>query len=186
MNETIKTILSRRSVRSYDNKPVESDKIELLLECALAAPTARNLQPWYFSVVSNRDLLSRISAANKQIMSEMADDFARQAASAPNFDSFRGAPLVIFVSGRKDAPLASADCANAVENMAIAANSLGLGSCYLAGFKLALEAPGGESLIDELQIPAGYAPLFALAVGYGNETLGDRPARNKTIISKII
>lgn len=185
MNETIQSILARRSVRSYEAKAVETEKIDLLLECALAAPTGRNLQPWFFSVVSNRELLNRISAANKQIMSEMADEFARTAAAAPNFDSFRGAPLVVFVSGRKDAHLATADCANAVENMAIAASSMGLGSCYLAGFKLALEAPNGGSLIQELQIPEGYAPLYALAVGYSNENPGERPTRNRSLIARI-
>ncbi|MGI6333928.1 MAG: nitroreductase family protein [Saccharofermentanales bacterium] len=185
MNETIKTILARRSVRAYKDKPVEADKIDLLLECALAAPTGRNVQPWFFSVVNSRDLLNRISAANKQIMSESADPMAKQAASDPNFDSFRGAPLVIIVSGRRDASMAAADCANAVENMAIAACSLGLGTCYLAGFKPALLAPGGKALLKELQIPEGYDPLYGLAIGYANEDPGERPARDRTVIAKI-
>jgi len=185
MNETIKTILSRRSIRSYETKPVEPEKIEAILECAQYAPSARNMQPWHFSVITNRAMLDRISAENRNILLSSGDETGRKVASDPNFDSFRGAPMAVIVSGRTDAAYAAGDCANAVENMAIAACSLGLGSCYLGSFKMCLEVPQGAELLKELQIPSGYAPLYALSIGYGNETLGDRQPRLDNTITLI-
>jgi nitroreductase len=177
MNEAIKTILTRRSIRSYEARMVEAEKIDIILECAKFAPSARNLQPWHFTVITNRRMLDCISAENQKIMLGSPLEMVRKMAQDPNFDSFRGAPVAIIVSGRKDADFAPGDCANAVENMALAACSLGLGSCYLASFKHAIEAPDGSALKKELQIPEGYTALYALSIGYGNETLGERMPR---------
>jgi len=185
MNETITSILARRSVRSYEQKPVESEKIAAILECAQYAPSARNLQPWHFTVITSRAMLDRISAENRKILLASPDEMARKTASDPGFDSFRGAPMAVIVSGRRDAAYAAGDCANAVENMAVAACSLGLGSCYLGSFKMCLESPQGAGLLQELKIPEGYAPLYALSIGYGNEKLGDRASRLPNTITFI-
>jgi nitroreductase len=56
-NEVINTIKTRRSVREYIDKEVEEDKIKIILECAIYAPSARNSQPWFFTVIKNKDLL---------------------------------------------------------------------------------------------------------------------------------
>jgi nitroreductase len=185
MNETIRTILSRRSVRSYEPDPVESDKLDLILQCGLFAPSARNRQPWHFTVVRSRALLDQISAANQALLLASTDEAMRQRALEPGFDTFRGSPMAIIVSGDVTAPHALADCANAVENMALAAHSLGLSSCYNASFKLALESPSGEPLLRLLRIPPGYQPLLALSLGYGNEVLGERAARRQGTITYI-
>lgn len=185
MNETIQTILSRRSIRSYDAKPVEPEKIAAIMSCAQFAPSARNLQPWHFTVITSRAMLDRISAENKKILLSSPEEMARKMAAVPDFDSFRGAPMAVIVSGRSDAAYAAGDCANAVENMAIAASSLGLGSCYLASFKMCLEVPQGAELLKELQIPAGYVPMYALSIGYGNEIPGERAPRAADTITYI-
>ena len=185
INETIRTILSRRSVRKYKPDPVEKDKLDLILQCALFAPSARNRQPWHFTVVLDRRLLDQISAANRALLLASTDEAMRQRAMEPDFDSFRGSPMAILVSGEESAPYALADCANAVENMALAAESLGLSSCYNGSFKLSLESPSGEPLLRLLHIPPGYKPLLALSLGYGNEVLGERSARRPGTITYI-
>lgn len=186
MNETIESILNRRSIRKYETKPVEQEKIDLIIECARFAPSARNLQPWHFTVITRRDVLDRISEANRQIMLKSPVEMVRGMAEAPDYNSFRGAPLAIIASGRKDADYAPCDCANAVENMALAAYSLGLGSCYLGSFKIAMEAPGGDMIQRELGIPEEYKPLYALSIGYGNEILGERQPRAENSVTWII
>jgi nitroreductase len=185
LNETIRTILSRRSVRKYKPDPIEKDKLDLILQCALFAPSARNRQPWHFTVVLDRRLLDQISAANREILLASTDEAMRQRALEPGFDTFRGSPMAILVSGEESAPYALADCANAVENMALAAESLGLSSCYNGSFKLALEGPSGAPLLRLLQIPAGYKPLLALSLGYGDETLGERAPRRQDTVTYI-
>ncbi len=185
MNETIRNILARRSMRSYEARPVEEEKLAAILECAQFAPSATNRQPWHFTVVLSRAMLDKISAENKKVMLASPDEKVRQRAQDPGYDSFRGAPMAIIVSGAKEAAYAACDCANAVENMAIAATSLGLGSCYLGSFKVAMERPEGAHLLAELGIPEGYVPLYALSIGYGNESLGERAPRKEGTITFI-
>lgn len=182
INETIASILARRSIRSFKSDPVEKEKISAILECGLYAPSGMNRQPWHFTVVTDRALLDRISAENRKIMLQSENEQVRLRAQDPGFDNFRGAPMAVIVSGEKGAIFAPADCANAVENMAIAAHSLGLGSCYLASFKPALERPEGRFLLEELGIPQDFEPLYALSLGYGSEELGERaPRREHTV-----
>ena len=69
--------------------------------------------------------------------------------------------------------------------MAIAAQSLGLGSVYLGSFKLAMETPAGAPLLDLLKIPPGFAPLYALSLGYSAETLGERAPRRENTLTWI-
>ena len=185
MNETINTILTRRSMRSYEPTPVPREMIELILQCGQYAPSGTNRQSWHFTVVTNRALLNKISAENKKVLLQSPDEALRARGLDPDFDSFRGAPMAIIVSGDPAVRYSMADCANAVENMALAATSLGLGSCYLASFKLAMEQPEGAHLLQELKIPEGYFPVFALSLGYGNEVLGPRQPRKENAITFI-
>jgi nitroreductase len=185
MNETINTILTRRSIRSYESTPVEREKIDLILQCGQFAPSGMNRQPWHFTVVTDRKLLDRISHENRKVLLGSSDEGMRTRAMDPNFDSFRGAPMAIIVSGESTGRNSMADCANAMENMALAATALGLGSCYLASFKIAMELPEGAFLLEELKLPQGYIPMFALSLGYGNEVLGERAARKENAITFI-
>ena len=185
MNDTISSILGRRSIRSYETAPVEKEKIEIIIECGLFAPSAMNRQPWHFTVISDRKVLDRISAANRQVLLQSGDEQVRERAKDPDYDNFRGAPMAIVVSGHREAKFAAADCANAIQNMALAAYSLGLGSCYLASFKIAMEKPEGAYLLKELKIPEDFEPMYALSLGYGNETLGERAPRLENTVTYI-
>lgn len=185
MNEIIANILARRSIRRYRPDPVEKEKIQQILQCGLYAPSGMNRQPWHFTVITDRALLDKISAENQKIMLQSDNEQVRQRAQAPDFDNFRGAPMAIMVSGEKNAVFAPADCANAIQNMALAAHSLELGSCYLASFKPILERPEGRYLLEALKIPEGYVPLYALSLGYGNEELGERAPRRENTVTYI-
>lgn len=177
MNETIRCILGRRSIRSYEKRTVEKEKTELIVECGLFAPSARNTQPWYLSVVTDRAILNRISEENRKIMLQSDIGLVREEAKNKDFDSFCGAPMAIIVSGRKDLDSSKGDCANVMENMAIAAYSLGLDSLYIGSFRIALQRKEGAYLLEELKIPQSHEPLYALGLGYGNEELGERAPR---------
>ena len=141
MNDTMQSILRRQSHRSFTGEPLPDDALETILEAGRRAPSAMNRQPWHFTVITNRAMLDQISAENKRVMLQSPVEALRLRAEDPDFDSFRGAPMAIIVSGEDEAGYAGADCANAVENMALAAQSLGLSSCYLASFKIAMETP---------------------------------------------
>ena len=180
MNAVIETILKRRSVRKYADKPVPRQLLEQIVECGLYAATAMGRQPWHLVVVTNRDVLDGISAANAHAM--MADPNTpapvRASIEDGTFDSFRGAPCAVLLFGDPSSSgLADVDCANVVENMAIAAESLGLNSCYLASHKICLLGEGGAERCRALGVPQGYVANLALAIGYGLETPQAAPRR---------
>lgn len=185
MNETIKTILTRRSNRSYLDKPVEKEKIDLILQCGIYSPTARGVQPWHFTVVENRKLLDKISEINKREYFANNNQNAKMSGLTEDYDNFRGAPMAIIISGMSGEKYGEVDCANATTNMAVAAHSLGLGSCYIASFRPAFSTPEGESLKKELGIPEGYTPYFALALGYIKEPPQERAARREGTINYV-
>ncbi len=183
MNEVIKTILERRAVRKYEDRPVSREDLELIVKCGQYAATGMGVQPWHFTVVTDRKVLDKLSEANKEIM--LADPNTPapvlESIRSGQFDTYRGAPCAVLVSGEGTGQNTIADCANAVENMAIAAKALGLDSCYLASFQVCLNAPGGETLKRELGIPEGYVPNFALSIGYGAEKPEPAPRREGTV-----
>lgn len=179
MNAVVETILKRRSVRKYEDRPVPRELLEEIVKCGQYAATAIGLQPWHFTVVTDRGVLDRISAANAVVMKADPHTPPMLLADidAGNYDSFRGAPCAVLMAGEDGRPFADFDCANAVQNMALAAESLGLNSCYLASFKPSLMGEAGAALRAELGIPEGFTPNLALAIGYGAESPEAKPRR---------
>jgi nitroreductase len=166
MNETIKSILERRSTRAYEPKQIDEVDLRLILDAGKFAPSANNRQPWHFTVIQNKQLIERIVEKCRQLILASGNEAMAERAKNPDFHSFHRAPTVIVVSGDESNRFANGDCANTMQNMALAAHSLGLGSCYVASFLIAFGGPNGESLARELGIPEGYKPFFSLAVGY--------------------
>ena len=166
MNETVKNILARRSVRAYTDKLVSDEDLKTIVDCGLYAATAMGKQPWHITVVKSRAVLDEIAAANKEVLLNSPDEHLRKMAEAPDFDNFRGAPMALILSAEKEQPFGEVDCANAAENMAVAAWSMGIASCYIASFRAGMGGPKGAELCGKLGIPEGYAPYFALSLGY--------------------
>lgn len=181
MNAVIDAILSRRSIRSFTPAVPTQQEIEQLLTCAQFAPSAMGRQPWHFTVVRGRRLLDAICEGNRNIMRQSPDPQVRAMAEDPSFDNFRTAPCAIIVSGT-EGRFVDMDCANAMENMALAAHAIGLGSCYIGSLLPALEGPEAPALYKALGIPEGYTVRAALAVGYPAAAPAERvPRREGTV-----
>jgi len=182
MNDIIKTIKERRSVRAYTDKQLSQEDIELILEAGRYAPTAHNEQPWHFTVVQNKTLLDEINIKAKAIMAGSDNEWMQGVGSNPDFHLMYNAPTVIFVSSKKDAMGIETDTCAAIENMLLAAESLGIGSVWvgLLWFYLALdEAPA------KLQLPDGYKPLHGVAFGYASGPKLPAPLRNPDVVTYI-
>lgn len=162
-NEVINTIMARRSVRKYLEKPVEHEKLEAVVRCGINAPSGMNRQPWLVRVVEDQQLLS---AVNEVYKAKNADAVSRDA----DFKNmFRNAPNIICVctpakgGGELDAGLLG-------ENMMIAAQSLGLGTCCLGGpVRFLNSEPEAKFFLDRLDIPADYQLNYIIAIGYPDE-----------------
>ena len=160
MNPILETIFRRRSIRKYTGQPLNQETITLLLQAAMAAPTACNSQPWEFVVVTEPEMLARVRSKLP---------FARQ-----------NAPCAIVVLGNPDRANNAAgrgfweqDCSAAMENMHIAAVGLGLGSVWIGIHPV---APFVKAVREALNIPENVIPLGMMHVGYPAE---EKPARTQ-------
>ncbi len=184
MNETISAMLSRRSIRSYKSRQIPDRDLNWILEAGIYAATSRNMQAWYLTAVQNKALLQRLRDAACASMLKSDNERNREKARDPDFSPFYHAPTLIIVSGNESRN-ARVDCANATQNMCVAAHSLGLGSCYLASFLTAFEEPAvAATLLRDLGIPDGYFPQFGVALGYAAEQ-PETPHRRRDVIRVI-
>jgi len=182
MNEVIKTINERRSIRFYKETRVTDEDIETILSCAKIAPSALNRQSWHFTVLRDRVLMDEISAANKALALASGIPAEIEKANEPNYDNFRSAQAAILIAVEDAAPYGMADCANAATVMTLVATSLGLGSCYIASYNKALKTPDGASLLARLNLPEGYTPIFAVCIGYtGEQPKPRKPLKADTV-----
>jgi nitroreductase len=167
MREAMSVIKSRRSVRAFLPQQIKDEELKAILEAGIYAPSGQNTQPWFFTVMQNPGLIDKV---NDWIIDEaryVPNPKAREIAATPNAAIFRKAPTVIIVSGDKADPLVHEACSCAAQNMMLAAESVGLGSCWICyvGY-LANRELFETTYRAELRIPAGYVPLFGLTIGY--------------------
>ena len=147
--ETFENLFSRRSVRKFDNREIEDEKIELMMKAAMAAPSAINRQPWFFYVVKDNE-------AKKKIIDAMP--FGK-------YDS----PIIIVpcVNDLNRIPtqgdLAYCDLGAATENILLAANDLGLGAVWCAVYPTKMRM---KAIKKTMYMPRNLTPYSAVYVGY--------------------
>mgnify|MGYP006300069221 CR=1 FL=1 len=181
-NEILKNIYTRRSVRDYQDKPVEKEIIEKLLNCAVMAPSAMNKQPWHFTIVEGKEHIKHFGeAALKQF--NLLNLSVKWGFKLTRWESiFYNAPLLIILSGKKNAHFIKDDTNLAVQNMFLAAHSLGLGSCWI-GFALPLDK--NENARKELGIPDNFEIVAPLIFGYPKKVNDKIPKREPKILKWI-
>lgn len=166
-NPVLQAIADRRSIRAYRQEQIEEEQLQAILRAAEQAPSATNAQAWHFTVVQDAALLKRINEAfRKEAIEEMGPE-NRARFEDPAYSVFYHAPTVIFLScpSLEEKRYAQTDIGIAVENMALAAHSMGLGSVILGMPRLAFEGEEADALCGLLKFPQGYAYCLAIAVG---------------------
>lgn len=174
-NETIQSILARRSYKVFDGRPISDEALETIVTAGLYAPTGMNRQPWHFTVIRSKEGMEKFGKARRSlplppgIPPEVAAKFG---------DPLRNAPVMILVSA-KDGGTSFEDCCLAMENMFIAAASLGIMSGWdHATVKDLFDLDAG--LKAEL-IPEGYTLHAAAFFGYPGPAVKDRGERKGTV-----
>ncbi len=167
MNETIKTILNRRSYRAYRPEQIKDEELSLILDCALHAPSAMNSQEWHFTVVQNRPLIEWMNEQIKEALPEASKERIKgRFGGSEDYNVFYYAPTVIIVSGLEQDPYMPFNCSFATQNICLAAESLHIGSCILGFAAFLFQSPQREAAMKRLEIPANYKPLYGIALGY--------------------
>ncbi len=167
-NEVIDNMMARRSIRKYLDKPVEHAKLEQIAICGINAPSGSNRQPWEICIVEDYAFIQGLTDIYKKANPE-------QVKRDPNFKNmFRNAPNLICVATPKDR--GQLDAGMLGENMMLAAQSLGLGTCCLGGPVRFLKAnEEAKPYLDRLGFSEGYELLYILAIGYPDEQPAAKP-----------
>lgn len=155
-DNAIETIMTRTSIRSFTDRAVSADTVEILLRAGMAAPTAVNLQPWHFVVVNDRAKIDELGGNGRQ--SQM----------------WHESPLVIVVCGNMEKAMEGVgqafwvqDCSAATENILLAAHSLGLGAVWTGCYPIEERV---ANISQVLGLPEHIVPLCAIVMGYPNES----------------
>jgi nitroreductase/NAD-dependent dihydropyrimidine dehydrogenase PreA subunit len=185
-------IRSRRSIRNFKAESVERSKLEKLLEIACFAPSAKNSQPWHWTVVESTASVRRMAAMVVDWMRSVIEQFPEQAQlrGLPRVVSTwdageericRGAPHVIVVHGEKNYGFGAEDGALALSYLELYAPLLGLGTCWGGYFYSAVNAY--PPLFAALGLPAGHRAFGAVMVGYPRLTYRRLPLRQQPRVS---
>ena len=185
MNEFVRIICNRRSVRQYKAKQISDADLTQILDAALAAPNAMNQQKWHFTVVQDKVTLERMAAIIKENMINSGNDLLANRASVPGYNTFYNAPTVILISADEKAKFVQIDCGAAAQNIALAAESLFLSSCIITSSSYLFSSQKGEELKKKLGIPAGYSHICSIALGYREGANPVAPPRNDRVITYI-
>ena len=151
LNPVLSTIMARRSVRKYMDKPVEHEKLETVALAGINAPSARNWQNWAVRIIEDQKLMADVK------------------------DMCRNAPNLICVCAPADGRF-DLDAGLLGENMMLAAQSLGLGTCIQTGpVSFLTTDEKAKAFRNSLDIPVDYKLLFIIAIGYPDEQPDARP-----------
>jgi nitroreductase len=189
LNPIIEVIKSRRAIRSYEDKPVSESAIQTLLEAATYAPSAINIQPWKFTIITNKEAMKQLSDTAKPALLRMLPDVGDEGLAGlkkqlanPQYNIFYNAPLLIFVSGVKS-PYAIYDCSMAAQNMMLAAYTLGIGSCWIG---TAVGLANDPKVKVNLGVPEDHEVHAAIIFGYPKGGFPKAPEKRPAMVLKQI
>lgn len=161
-NPTLETIFSRKSVRTYTDQPVSVDDLMMLVRAGMAAPTGMNRQPWEFFIVQDKALMASLSE------------------KIPYARMLKEAQAAIVVIGNPEKSVYwYLDCSAAAQNILLAAESIGLGAVWTAGYPYEDRM---ETISKAVGIPKPYLPLCLIPIGYPK---GEQKPKDKWVESKV-
>lgn len=183
MNDVIKAIVERRSIRKYKPDPIAEKDRDLILKAGLHAPSAKNTQSWHILAVQKPDIIDRITDEVKAALLRAKIDKYKALAENPNYRvNFGAAPLFTIVSAASAQTSCPAeDCSCVLENMFLAAHSLGIGSCWVNQLGCISDEPAFRRFITELGVPADNTIYGSAAFGYADAQTKLPPRKENTV-----
>ena len=155
MNDVIRNMMERRSVRAYKPEHVLQELVDQILKAGSYAASGMGRQPVIVLAVTNREVRDRLSRINAEV-------------AGRDGDPFHGAPDVLVVLADKSSPTHVYDGALVMGNMMNAAASLGIASCWIHRAKETFEGEEGKALLKELGIEGDYEGIGNLIIGYAD------------------
>jgi len=159
MNETLKVIRERRSCRAYKKDPISESDLAAIVDAGVWAPTGMNRQDRHFTVIRDKAILDRMDKLARAKMPEpVKSRLVERNNGNPDISIHYFAPALVIISGGE------MSCGIAAENMSIAAQSLGIGSCILGLVTILFE--NDATLARDLKIPDDMKPCLGVSLGH--------------------
>jgi len=153
MNQVIENILTRRSVRRFTEEKISRQDLELILKCAAYAPSGMNKQTWQFTAITDRNKLDEFAAV-------IGNELGREGYN------FYNADVLIIPSNVRDGIWSKEDNACALENIFLAAHSMGIGSVWVNQLQTICDKPAVRAFLREWGIPEEHVVHGMAALGY--------------------
>lgn len=153
MNETIKNLIERRSIRKYKSEQIKDEELNEILKAGEYAPSGMGLQSAKIVVIQNKEIIQKLSKLNARIMGGGADPFY-------------GVPTLIIVLADKNRNTYLEDGSLVLGNLMNAAYSLGIGSCWIHRAREEFETEEGKELLKEWNVPENYIGIGHCILGY--------------------
>lgn len=169
MNDVIKAMCDRRSVRAYKEDEVPRELIEQVIEAGLWAPSGMGRQSPVILAITDRALRDTLAAANAKVM-------------GADTDPFYGAPVVLVVLAPRDVPTHAYDGSLVMGNLMLAASTVGLGSCWIHRAKETFEMPEFKRVLSELGVDGDYEGIGNCILGWPAEEPEPKPRRDGRVV----
>ena len=151
------SVSQQETVKGVEGMSQSEEKMQTIVECGVNAPNAMNRQPWEVRVVDNPDFINGVTELYKKEQPKAAED--------PNFKNmFRNAPTVVFIGRDVQSGSAEFDCGLLSENMMLAAQSMGIGSCCLGSPAAFMRSPAAAEYLKKLGFSEGYELLYCSVI----------------------
>lgn len=167
-NETIRTIMARRSIRQYHALPVARDTMMQIMTCGINAANGQNKQSWEVRIVDNPTTMQQIQDLMVTGNPNLQADMVR--------GCMRGAPVMVFIARDLGYDFSAYDCGLLAGNMMLAAQSLGVGSiCLGSPVRFINQAENSAEILAMLNLSENYELCLCVGFGYANESPAAKP-----------
>lgn len=156
MNDTIKVLKERRSIRKYKDIQITEEELNTILDCGMYAPSGKNKQSGLIVVIQNKELISKIAKINASFVNK------------EGLNPFYDAPTLIIVFADKNISTYIQDGSAIITNMLNVAYSIGVSSCWIHRAKETFETEEGKKLLQQWGIPSNYEGIGNCVLGYAD------------------
>ena len=168
MNEVMEAILNRRSIRAFTGRHIEMEELQQIIDAAVYAPSAKNQQSWHFTVVRNMEKIAELAAAVGAFLGRDGYDMY-----SPD--------TIILVGADRDNPHGQLDTGCVMENILLAAHSMGIDSVWLNQLKGICDEPEIRAALTRLGMPENQVVWGVAALGYPAKETPVKPRREGTV-----
>ena len=177
-NEVLENIKARRSVRAYTDQQISYEDLQTILEAATYAPNGMHYESWHCTAIQNADKLSELNNRIKGAFAKSDDRRMQERGHNQSYCCYYHAPTLVIVSNESTQWWAGMDCACAIENMFLAATSLGIGSCWINQLGTTCDDPEVREFITSLGVPENHKVYGCVALGFADPQI---PKKEKAV-----